>query len=63
MFSTAIDPQAQRRQALGKVYALLISLADQQNETARLENFAEDTRQAAEKLDPKPSKESNYEKL
>ena len=56
MFTQTLDPQTQARRALGKVYALLYRLAQEnpepQKETARPANFGEGTGQAAEQLTP-----------
>lgn len=48
LLTNPIDPEKQRTRALAKVYALLLRLAEE-NETARPENFAEESGQAAVK--------------
>ena len=54
-----IDPETKRRQALAKVYALLLHLADR-NETADSDNLGRETLSAEQ--DPKPNgKESLHE--
>jgi len=53
MFPLNVDPLTRQRQALARVYALLIRVANNENSTARPENFAKETEQAvSERLTP-----------
>jgi len=57
---TQTDPETQRKNALVKVYALLIRIVDDENKTARPENFAEDTEQAVLQQQDPIGKESHH---
>ncbi|MCC7119894.1 MAG: hypothetical protein IT310_15320 [Anaerolineales bacterium] len=59
LLTNPIDPETQTRQALARVYALLLRLAEDENKTVDSDNLGGAALSTAEQIDPK--KESIHE--